>query len=141
MDKGKNNKISNKDEYGIDGSKENKNEEILRITVSKLGQDALTAIVDRVNDGFIGGKINRTQIANWIMVRFNEKLSDAEVKEIRVEHFDEVAALEAILRRAKELGKVPTDFKSLLQKQFENIDQKKRTKKVLVETIVNGGVG
>lgn len=134
----KDNKIKDKEEYGNNGNKEQKGEEIQRITVSKLGQDALTAIIERVNDGFIGGKINRTQAANWIMVRFNENLSDAEVKEIRLEHFDEVAVLEAILRQAKESGKVPTEFKALLQKQLENTEQpKKKPKKALTENYVN----
>lgn len=121
--------INNKNGYGSNEFKENKTEEIQRITVSKLGQDALTAIVERVNDGFIGGKINRTQAANWILMRFNENLSDTEIKEIRIEHFDEVAVLEAILRQAKESGQVPTEFKALLQKQLENIGQPKKKPK------------
>jgi hypothetical protein len=130
--------INNKNGYGSNESKEIKTDEIQRITVSKLGQDALTAIVERVNDGFIGGRINRTQASNWIMMRFNENLTDTEIREIRAEHFDEVAVLEAILRKAKESGKVPTEFKALLQKQIENIDQpKKKVKKALTETIIN----
>lgn len=132
------NKIKNKEEYGDNGNKEQKGEEVLRITVSKLGQDALTAIMERVNDGFIGGKISRTQATNWIMMRFNENLSDAEIKEIRLEHFDEVFVLEAILRQAKETGKVPTEFKALLQRQLENPEQiKKRPKKALTEKNIN----
>lgn len=132
------NKIKNKEEYGDYGNKEQKGEEILRITVSKLGQDALTAIMERINDGFIGGKISRTQAANWIMMRFNENLSDAEIKEIRLEHFDEVSVLEAILRQAKESGKVPTEFKALLQKQLESTEQlKKKAKKALTANYVN----
>lgn len=132
------NKIKNKEENGDNGNKEQKGEEILRITVSKLGQDALTAIMERVNDGFIGGKISRTQAANWIMMRFNENLSDTEIKEIRLEHFDEVSVLEAILRQAKESGKVPTEFKALLQKQLESTEQmKKKPKKALTASYVN----
>ncbi len=134
----KNNTINNKNGYGSNEFKENKTEEIQRITVSKLGQDALTAIVERVNDGFIGGKINRTLAANWIMMRFNENLSDAEIREIRAEHFDEVAVLEAILRKAKESGKVPTEFKALLLKQLESNDQpKKKAKSALTNKNIN----
>jgi hypothetical protein len=138
LDMEKNSTINNKNGYGINEFKENKTEEIQRITVSKLGQDALTAIVERVNDGFIGGKINRTQAANWIMLRFNENLNDTEIREIRAEHFDEVAVLEAILRKAKESGKVPTEFKVLLLKQLENNDQpKKKAKNALTNKNIN----
>ena len=138
LDNEKDCKINNKNGYGSNDCKENKTDEIQRITVSKLGQDALTAIIERVNDGFIGGKINRTQAANWIMVRFNKNLSDTEIKEIRAEYVDEVAVLEAILRKAKESGKVPTEFKALLLKQIENIDQlAKKGKKALTKNYVN----
>lgn len=138
LDKEKDNTINNKNGYGSNEFKENKTEEIQRITVSKLGQDALTAIVERVNDGFIGGKINRTQAANWILMRFNENVTDIEIREIRAEHFDEVAVLEAILRKAKESGKVPTEFKALLLKQLENNDQpKKKAKNALTNKNIN----
>jgi pyruvate formate-lyase activating enzyme-like uncharacterized protein len=93
-------------------------EELQRITVSREAQNALGSILDRVNDGFAGGRVNRTQMANWIMLRFNTELDEVQIKEIRAEHFDEVAMLESILRQAKESGKVPSEFKALLQKQL-----------------------
>lgn len=122
-------------------NREPKTEEIQRITVSKQAQSALTAIIERVNDGFIGGKINRTQAANWILERFYAKLDDAEVKAIRTEHFDEIAMLESILRRAKESGKVPSELKSLLQRQLESNDApKKKSKKSLTGDNINDGI-
>jgi hypothetical protein len=93
-------------------------EELQRITVSKEAQNALGSILDRVNDSFAGGRVNRTQMANWILLRFNIELDEVQIKEIRAEHFDEVAMLESILRQAKESGKVPSEFKALLQKQL-----------------------
>jgi hypothetical protein len=138
LDNEKDCKINNKNGYGSNDCKENKTDEIQRITVSKSGQDALTAIVERVNDGFIGGKINRTQAANWIMMRFNDNVTDTEIREIRADHFDEIAVLEAILRKAKESGKVPSEFKALLQKQLEITEQpKKKIKKALTDFTIN----
>ena len=138
LDNEKDCKINNKNGYGSNDCKENKTDEIQRITVSKSGQDALTAIVERVNDGFIGGKINRTQAVNWIMMRFNDNVTDTEIREIRADHFDEIAVLEAILRKAKESGKVPSEFKALLQKQLEITEQpKKKIKKALTEFTIN----
>jgi hypothetical protein len=116
----------------------NGSEEIQRITVSKEAQGALGGVVDRVNNGFVGGKVNRTQMANWILLRFSNELDDSQVKEIRAEHFDEVAMLEAILKRAKESGKVPTDFKALLQKQL-GLDEstKKKVPRALTGKDIN----
>lgn len=104
-------------------------EEIQRITVSKEAQTALGNIVDRVNDGFTGGKVNRTQMANWILLKFNNEIDETQIKEIRAEHFDEVAMLESILKQAKETGTVPSDFKVLLQKQLGGDEPTKRKMK------------
>ncbi|MBX3041571.1 MAG: hypothetical protein KF789_12765 [Bdellovibrionaceae bacterium] len=97
-----------------------------RIVVSNESLAALKLIIDKVNDGFNGGRVNQTEIANWIILRFQSELDEAQVKEIRAEHFDEVAMLESILKQAKESGKVPTDFKNLLQKQLGLDESPKR---------------
>ena len=97
---------------------EDKNEEIYRVSVSKAAEEALSTVVERVNNRFEGGKVNRTQILNWVLVRFAETLGDAEIREIRAEHFDDVAFLESVLRKAKKTGKVPQELRALLQKQL-----------------------
>jgi len=109
-----------------DGSK---GDEIQRITVSKQVQDLIAVVVERVNDGFIGGKVNRTQIANWIIQKFSERLTDTEVKEIRSNHFDEITLLESILRQAKASGKVPTELKEALLRQAGNIESAPKKKR------------
>lgn len=121
--------------------KELKTEELHRITVSKQAERALSAVVEKVNDGFVGGKVNRTQVANWILARFNNALTDAEIKDIRAEYFDEVAVLESILRKAKETGRVPAELKGLLQKQLGLEDApKRRPKKGLTDHIINDDI-
>lgn len=127
----------NKDKDG-EQKPEKAGDELHRITVSRGAERELTSIVDRVNDGFAGGKVNRTQIANWVLTRFSERLDDAAIKEIRMEHFDEVAVLESILRQAKESGRVPAEFKGLLQRQL-GMDEapKRRSKKALTENVIN----
>lgn len=120
-------------EEKTDENKGNGNEKLERITVSKEAQNTLGMITDRINDGFTGGKVNRTQVANWILKCFLSDLDEAQIKEIRAEHFDEVAMLENILKQAKESGKVPTDFKTLLQKQF-GLDEPSKKKKPVALT-------
>jgi len=120
--------------------REPKAEEIHRITVSKAAEEAITAIMERVNDGFDGGKVNRTQIASWIVMHFNETYGDSEIKDIRSENFDEVAMLESILRRAKKTGKVPSDIKGLLQKHLGLEDTPKKKKKTLQDSIINDDI-
>lgn len=132
---------NNTGEKTEDKDREQKSEELHRITVSKQAERALSTVVEKINEGFIGGKVNRTQAANWILARFNDTLTEAEIKEIRMEHFDEVTVLESILRQAKESGRVPAEFKGLLQKHF-GMDEtpKKRVKKGLTEDIINDDI-
>lgn len=118
-----------REEEDTEETKSSGNEKVQRITASKEAQNALKAVTDRVNDGFMGGKINQTEMANWILLRFQDELDEARIKEIRAEHFDEVAMLESILKQAKESGKVPSDFKTLLQKQFGRDESPKRKSK------------
>ena len=124
---------------------EQKSEEMHRITVSKQAERALVGIVERVNDGFDGGRVNRTQIANWVLIRFSDELGESEIREIRTEHFDEIAQFETILKKAKELGKLPPEFKSLLQKQFGMEEQTKKlarktlTKTAIIDDTINDG--
>jgi hypothetical protein len=133
-------------EKGKEKNRDQKPEELLhRITVSKRAEQALVSIVERVNDGFDGGKVNRTQIANWVLARFSEDLGDTEIREIRAEHFDEISLLESILKKAKETGKVPTEFKGLLQRQLGFDDQNKKpnrkalTKLPIIDDTINDG--
>lgn len=113
-------------------------EEILRITVSRIGERALSEITEQVNNGFIGGKVSKIQMANWILKRFRDELDDSMLKEIRADHFDELMVLESILKKARETGKVPTEFKYLLQKQIGlDVSTKKKTKLALTENGIN----
>jgi len=119
--------------------KKGKIEEVQRIAVSKEAQDAISEVMERVNSGFFGGKVNRMQIANWALIHLKEVLSEANIMQIRSEHFDEITLLESILRRAKENGKVPLEFKDLLQKQFGTPENaKNKSKRALT---INGAGG
>ena len=116
----------------------NEKEEISRINISRQSEKALLDIMEQVNDGFMGGKVNKTQMVNWVLKRFKDDLDESMIKDIRADHFDEVAVLELILRRAKETGKVPSEFKYLLQKQIGlDVSAKKKPKQALTENCIN----
>jgi len=104
----------------------------LRLTINGAAEAALTKAVDRINEGFSGGKINRNQLAIWAIQRFAEDLDDGEIKDIRSEHLDEFSALDAVLRRAKESGQLPPELKAFIHKQlgFDDAPKKKGKKDV-----------
>lgn len=109
-----------------------------RLTINRAAELALVGAVERINDGFEGGKVNRNQIAVWAILRFSEGLTDDVIKEIRADHLDEFFALDTVLRKAKESGKLPPELRAFLQKQlgFDEVP-KKKGKKCLSENNIN----
>ena len=93
-------------------------DEVHRINISKMAEEALFEVLERVNDGFEGGRVNRTQMANWILMRFASQCSDSDIQLIRAENVNELAVLEAILKKAKKTGKLPTDVSQLIHKHL-----------------------
>lgn len=113
-----------------------------RLTISRMAEQAVLSILDRVNDGFSVGKVNRNNIANWVLVRYSEIVSQDDIKEIRTAHTDEFAALDMVLRRAKETGKLPPELSAYLQKQMGQDEiPKKKFKKSLQDSNINDVVG
>lgn len=120
---------------------EQKTEAVLRLSVSQGAERCLVSVMDRVNDGFNGGKVNRTQVANWIFNRFAKGCTDQDIRDIRSEHFDEVAVLESLLRKAKETGSVPSELREILQKELR-LDEpgRKKARKTLQSNIINDDI-
>lgn len=82
--------------------------------------------MEKVNRGFEGGKINKMEMASWALIRLHSEMNEATVQDVRSEHFDEVAALEAVLRRATEQGRVSQELRLMLLKQggFDAVSKK-----------------
>ena len=117
-------------------------EEVHRINVSKMAEEALSEVMERVNDGFEGGRINRTQMANWILMRFASQCSDADIQQIRSENVNELAVLEAILKKAKKTGKLPSEVSQIIHKHLGFQDSpRKAAKSKLTKNIINDDIG
>lgn len=111
-----------------DQKKNVKIEESFRIAVTKKVDEEIGEMILKVNDGFNAGKVNRPQLVNWILSKFYSSMGDVEIKEIRADHFDEISLLDSILRQARATGKVPNEFRALLQKQMGLEDAPKKAK-------------
>jgi len=118
-----------------------KEELIAKITVTKEAEAAVSQIVTRVNEGFEAGRVNRQDVASWIINRFIETFSDAEVQQIRATFFNEIALLEAILKKAKQSGSVPTELKAALIGQVNTTSNSvKKAKRSLTKESINDGL-
>lgn len=111
-----------------------------RITITGLAETKLGAALERINEGY-NGKVNRNQLVVWLISKFAPRLDEAEIKEVRAEHLDEISAFEAFLRRAKETGKLPPELSAFIQKENGLDDTpRKKLKKNLQENVPNGDI-
>ena len=122
--------------------RDNKSEEnIIKITSTKTAGAVLAKIVDKVNDGFEGGKVHRQDVASWIIEYFNSICNESAITQIRQANYNPTDMLEAVYRKMKETGEVPDFLKDALQKQFQNTSTaSKKNKKQLKSNSINDGV-
>ncbi len=112
---------------------------VAKITVTKEAEEAVSQVVSKVNDGFDAGRVNRQDVASWILTRFIESFSDVEIQQIRGTFFNEIALLEAILKKAKQNGSVPTELKAALMGQMNiTSNAPRKGKRGLTEKLTNG---
>ncbi len=114
-------------------------ETVVKITVTKQAEEAVSHVVNKVNDGFDAGRVNRQDVTSWILTRFVETFSDIDVQQIRAAFFNEIALLEAILKRAKQNGNLPPELKTALMGQINlQPTESRKTKRGLTKILTNG---
>jgi len=102
-----------------------------RVIISQDASRYLDDVAVRVNDGFDAGKITRPQIVSWVLRRFAESAGEEDIQEIRHAHFDRIAYLEALLKRAKETGTLPAELSALIPPPCAPAHATKKSKKPL----------
>jgi len=117
---------------------EEKVEEVIKITITKEAEKALSEVVKRVNDSFEVGKINRQTVASWLLNKACVELSDAYIKAIRYDNFDPAAALAVLYKKVQVTGVVPKELKELLLSQVGlEAPTKKPVKSKLTKEYIN----
>lgn len=102
-----------------------------KITITKEVGERLMELVARVNEGFEAGRVHRQDIASWIIGRYLSSVTEAEVHDIRISHYDDEAMFESLYRRAKETGEVPDFLREALKKHFHRPETARKNKKSL----------
>lgn len=80
-----------------------------KITVTKQAEQMLDEMLTKANDGFSGGELSRQDLASWIIRYFHGEAFGQCAEQIRTDHFDQLAHLEALLRQAKQARKAGAD--------------------------------
>ncbi len=120
---------------------EKKTDDSIKITIDKDVEKLVAETVNKINDGYEGGKVSRQIVASWLLDKACKEISDSDVKAIRTDNFNAVNALSAVLRKAQETGVVPLELRQILFAQVGlDTPTKKNVKSKLTKTSTNGGV-
>lgn len=126
-DKIKENKNENSEVAVIETKKRKTLEEDqFRVVISKESNEVLEKLVVRVNDGFEGGEVNKSDIANVIFLNAAKTFSESEIKVLRNLHFDERKVLRALLRKSEDLSDLPEEIKKSLREYYGLSEQNKK---------------
>lgn len=93
-------------------------EDQYRVVISSEVNGALENLVKRVNDGFDGGEIAKSDVANFMIVNSWKSFSDSDVKTLRALHFDEKKMLRSILKQSGNEGDLPEHIKKALREHY-----------------------
>lgn len=103
---------------------------LAKIAISSSADEALSKSLEKVNLNFDGGRVTKVDLASWLIHYFTESLSDGLIQEIRRAHFNQVAYLEALVRKLKSAGRdsLNADEQSTLQELLGQQSTKRRVR-------------
>ncbi len=106
-------------------------EEQYRLVINKEMNDILESLVFRTNDGFEGGEVSKSELANLLLQNAAKEFGDSEIRILRSRCFDEKKILRSILRKSGDDGEIPENLKKLIREHY-GLDSKERktTKKL-----------
>lgn len=98
--------------------------EQFRIVLNKESNKNLEDYLAKANHDFKGGALTRTDIANYVFRNIHSFLSEADIKNLRAEAFDDKQAL---LKLGKSLDELPDNVKIAIREAYGlNLKEKKK---------------
>ena len=98
-------------------AKESKNEdqESYRVSVSKEANAILEEVLAKVNSGFVGGKVQKWDLANYVFMRLKDLIDDDDIKNMQADCFDD---REALWKLSKNEHEIPAALKKAIREAY-----------------------
>jgi hypothetical protein len=74
---------------------------LAKVAIHKRADELVDAAMPQINDGFEGGRVSKTDLMSWAIVRVVEQLDEEMIEQIRSQHFNQVAYLDGLVKRLK----------------------------------------
>lgn len=110
---------------------ENKEETIVRITVTKEADKELDLRVTEVNDGFTAGRVSKQDLASWLIMNFKDLSGGEYIEKVRADFFNELARFKTLLKMAQQSGGLTPYIRKALKELTDEAPKPKKTKKNL----------
>ena len=102
-----------------------------KIAINKLAESVLDSAYKKVNEGFLGGKIPKLDLASWAIIEGLEKLNDSKIEKIQKQFFNQIDFLDSVLKLARQNGldKLTAEQLEILQSNSGGKTEKSRKPK------------
>lgn len=110
---------------------ENKDDNILRITITKEADKELEKLVVEVNDGFTAGRVSKQDVASWFFMNFKELCDNDYVDKIRTDFFNELARFRNLFKLAQQSGRITPEIRKALKELSDDAPKPKKVKRNL----------
>lgn len=108
---------------------------VYRMSITRHAGDVLERLVTEVNDGFVGGKISRQDVASWAIQKFADRITPVDIKELRLGQMTDQALLRYCIEKTSAEGQMAPELRQLLlaqcglvEKAHKAVDKKARDK-------------
>jgi hypothetical protein len=103
---------------------------LAKIAITTSADNQLSQALDRVNQGFEGGRVTKTDFASWLIQKTIGTLDDSGIDEVRRAHFNQVIYLEGLIRKLKAAGRdnLGVEEMAMLQAMVGQQTTKKRSR-------------
>lgn len=101
-----------------------------KIAVTSGADEVLRAAFEKVNSGFLGGKISKLDLASWALTETLENLTEAKIDKIQKQFFNEICYLESVVKLTRQNGaeKLTSEQLATLQNLFGAKVEKAKSK-------------
>jgi hypothetical protein len=110
---------------------ENKDDNILRITITKEADKELERLVVEINDGFTAGRVSKQDVASWFFMNFKELCDSDYINKIRADFFNELARFKNLFKLAQQSGSITPEIRKALKELSDDAAKPKKVKKNL----------
>lgn len=90
---------------------------LAKIAITTDSDAALVQALEKVNKNNPGGRVTKTDLASWFILKSATDLTDQSIDQIRTAHFNQVAYLDSLVRGLKQSGRDSLSMDEILNLQ------------------------